>query len=261
MSDTLGRSSAAVTDTTIRPIRTKAILELAWGLTMNLSSQMSQNDAVTFFEQQFANILTSDLYKNDATVVNYLNEVSCMLSAIERTYGFEREVYMYYTQEWDNLRSDKFNYYQTLSDMTSTNDGLASKIVAFVGSGGLAAFFGVTTFNLKGTAPIAIFLIIGALGYAALSPVLKYWASKQIEKVDREMTTNRGQLWRKVKPRIVTIFFQFAKELKKLAADYQMVDNLPGNDTELENLVSTKILPSDDCYELQMKYRTTRSGS
>jgi hypothetical protein len=92
-------------------------------------------------EESFKNTIDNILSRENTTAKNkaFLDEISFYLSSIERSYGFEREVYIQNITDLKNWRNQMIKYYNGLASFTETNlQGVITKILGFLLAGGTA---------------------------------------------------------------------------------------------------------------------------
>ena len=314
------KEDPSIQENQLPPISLSAIIHYAWGMTMALSSQDSQRVEAERVKEIFNNKLENQIDGNNikagiesfkdmiqnlsadvysANAKEFLYEVSLYLSAIERSYGFEREVYIQNVNDITNWREHQTAYYESLATTMSTSiDSIAARILAFLGTGSLGALFGpvsglvipsssdsnstqndiissvpetananrdIALNNLSGGGInealnnvisdhnnlflITFFLIAGSIGFVLASVIMKYYAHKKIEFIDKQYSENLQHFWKeRMKPRLITMYHDLAKDLKVLVKRYNMKDDsLPDDDQQLRELIQ-KMLPDDETY-------------
>jgi hypothetical protein len=116
------------------PIRVKALMKLAWGLTLNLSGDETQQKTGEMFKDRFVKLWESSTLTNNDK--NYLNEIMTSLSTFLRNLGFEKDFLVKELDISQDIREEEIKSINDLADLTSlSNEGLISRIVAFLFGG------------------------------------------------------------------------------------------------------------------------------
>jgi hypothetical protein len=106
------------------------MLQLAWGLTLNLSSESAQQNIGKIFTDRFQKL--SEEYKNVASVKRYIDGVNGALSAFLRNMGYEKDFLVVELDTQEKIRDKRIENINELADMTSlSSEGLIAQIVAF----------------------------------------------------------------------------------------------------------------------------------
>jgi hypothetical protein len=121
------------------PIKVDSTLSVAWGLTLILSREHSQNKV----GEDFFNILRDirRKYKEDEVHAKYLDELLMLINGYLRTIAIKREVYFINLKSWESKRDQTIRYWNDLSSLTRTSfsaEGLIVKIASFLGAGSVA---------------------------------------------------------------------------------------------------------------------------
>ncbi len=74
------------------PLRVDSTLQLAWGLTLNLSHEANQVKIGQAFLEYLRGL--KEQHRKDPTASSYLDNLECMLGAYLRSMGFERDVFV-----------------------------------------------------------------------------------------------------------------------------------------------------------------------
>ena len=231
------------------PLSISSILHFAWGMTLNLSHQDEQRYLAETFKGRF--VALWDQYKTDNAAISFLNEVSFVLSASERSYGFERDIYFSRIDDWNTLRTDKIAYYKDLASITSGNsDSVYSRALAFLGTGSVGAFTDLLK-NSQGAQVnaefITIFLISGAIGFGIFTWLLRSYADRKIIDVDIEMSKYIDDFWQtSLRENLGKMYEHLAEDLKKVYAKYYKDEVLPSDETLKDEI--DKMLPNQSAY-------------
>ena len=120
------------------PLSVKAAMHIAWGLTLHVSHETSQQDLSKVFEGRFEKIW--ETHKPDKHALEYLEHVSAMMSASLRSMAFEKDVYTRHINYFEKAKEAKIKSVEEWANLTSFNaDGLLSRLIAIVSGGTLGS--------------------------------------------------------------------------------------------------------------------------
>lgn len=141
------------------PISLAAILRYTWGTTMSLSTQKQQQELSLKYKTLFDSFIENDNNKipMDTNAKSFLSEVSFVISSIQRSYGFEREVFIDNIESATQLWNHQISYYLNLARNDILEEGPSkspsnmrkrtafnntfNKLISFVGGGGAGISF------------------------------------------------------------------------------------------------------------------------
>lgn len=235
---------------TLAPLlTTRSIIDLAWGLTLNLSHEQPQRDLGKNFEAEFFKLLSS-LATNREQMVFAENLMMAVTKTI-RNMAFVRESHVAYL---DGLATDLQEKSQTLKEISGitelTKQGLSPKIISFLLAGG-----GVIA-AAQSTSPLV--LLLSAAGGVAIStlftfglkPVSSYYRNQAKTKIEAE----QKDYWLKhFKPDMTNLLYNLYLDIRTLA------DHFPGHvrddwgtwgEERLKQFINNEILPPDFQYWL-----------
>jgi hypothetical protein len=116
------------------PIRVEALMRLAWGLTLNLSGDETQQKTGEMINERFGKLWESRKLINKDK--RYLNEIITYLSSFLRNMGYEKDFLVQELDINENIREEEIKSINDLADLTSiSNEGLVARIVAFLFGG------------------------------------------------------------------------------------------------------------------------------
>ncbi len=179
------------------PLRVDSTLHLAWGLTLNLSSDENQREEAKEFNKIIDNL--REEFKQDEEALNYLDNLASFLSTYLRSVGFERSVYANYLDTQKSKQEKIIENLNDLADVSSfSQEGAIVRIASFLGIGSLAEF--VTKYFAPNAEPtlnvqIGIILFFGFLGLAVTSIVLKVLRGRGIQSVIEATLEKQQRFW------------------------------------------------------------------
>ncbi len=252
VSFTMNSVSPNLPSGSISPPSLSSILHFAWGMTMNLSHQDQQRYLAETFKTRFVALWDQCKDKND---IEFLNDVAFILSAYERSYGFERDVYFTRLDNWASLKQDKIDYYNDLANINSVNsDSIYSRLLAFLGSGSIAGTVTNVFKNnslLLDSATLPFFLVGGAIGFGVFTFILRRYAHRKIFSSDEQITKLMNDFWQMtLRPYLAKIMYNLANDLMEAHSRYYKTRNdgsLPEEDEKLKKMISDMI-PTEDAY-------------
>jgi hypothetical protein len=114
----------------IPPFKLKALLRLAWGLTLNLSGDEAQQNMGIVFNEIFKKLW--DQNSQNENTLRYLHNINGTLSSFLRNIGYEKDFLVVELDTQAKIRDKEIENVNQLADMTSlSSDGLITRIVAF----------------------------------------------------------------------------------------------------------------------------------
>lgn len=116
-------------------------MRLAWGLTLNLSSEESQRKLGETFVDYFKTLMAG---LTDATDKKYVTNLIAILMPFLRNMGYEKDFLVVELDIQEDLREEQIKNINELADMTSlSTDGLAMRIAAFIFGGSTLSILGL----------------------------------------------------------------------------------------------------------------------
>ncbi len=238
------------------PLRVDSTLHLAWGLTLNLSSDSNQVEEGGEFNKVLDNL--REEFKQDSEALNYLDNLASFLGAYLRSVGFERSVYANYLDTQKTKQEKIIDNLNDLADVSSfSQEGVIVRIASFLGIGSLADFAAKffapnaeTTLNVR----IGMILFFGFLGLAATSIVLKVVRGRRIQKAVEATLSKQQSFWTghakgSFKKSLKNLFDDVKKLAEDRYPDYVKSGKEPilTDDKELDRLMED-ILPQTNLY-------------
>jgi len=195
------------------PIRIDSTIELAWGLTLNFSSDPNERAVGANFLKWFDGL--RQLYKNDSRAQAYLDDLSAVLTGYLRTAGYERDVFVRQLNMFRRIRDESVKSISEVADPSSVSIGsFLSKLAAFLGVGTLAGLVGTITNIVAPTTGLPFNLVVVGLyglgGIAAL--MLGFWVSRSwmIQRVENGTFDRQAKFYRtRMRPQFKEELFQF----------------------------------------------------
>ncbi len=118
------------------PLSIESTLHLAWGLTLTLSHEDTQQKLGSHFLELLGKI--HEEYKSDIVAQKYLNNLDSILSRFLRNLGYEKDVYSSYLDTHKNKKEQIIQNTKDISDFTSlSSEGMVIRIASFFGIGSL----------------------------------------------------------------------------------------------------------------------------
>ena len=225
------------------PLTIDATIQLAWGLTLNLSHETTQNATGKDFMEWLKILRTS--YENDKTAQFYIDNLYAILSSYLRTSAFEREVYVGYLDTYKNLREANTKNITAIGDLASVSSGsLLTKLAAFVGFGSLIEIIGVATHLATPTQGLPFnlnYLIFGGLG-GLIATIIAFRLARGwlIQRVEKHSYRKQLLLWKNTaKPAFIRELLFLLERLRPLVK--KMYKNY--NDDGDIDLISCEVKP------------------
>lgn len=231
------------------PISLVSTVELAWGLTLNFSSDEKENKVGAEFLTGFMDLKTR--YKDDPRAAAYLDGLSSILSGYLRTSGFERDTFISCLDVYKKSRDSRLKNIDDLANLASVSPGsFLARMAGFLGIGSLSAVIGTVTSVAKPTSGLpfnlAAFLLFGFGGVLLVTFVVRALESTFIESAMRNCEEGQLAFWRTVaRP-------QFKRELKHLANQVQYLQaSLAYTSIEVVDVekLAHDLLPSENLYQ------------
>ena len=121
---------ANVASGVIPPFKLKALLRLAWGLTLNLSSDQAQQNLGNLFNDSFKKLWEQN--SQNENTLRYLHNINGTLSSFLRNMGYEKDFLVVELDTQKKIQEKEIENVNELADMSSlSSDGLITRIVAF----------------------------------------------------------------------------------------------------------------------------------
>lgn len=112
------------------PFKLKALLRLAWGMTLNLSSDPAQQNLGSMFNEIFKKLWEQN--SQNENILRYLHNINGTLSSFLRNMGYEKDFLVVELDTQAKIRDKEIENINELADMTSlSSDGLITRTVAF----------------------------------------------------------------------------------------------------------------------------------
>jgi len=233
------------------PFAVKSILELCWGLTLNLSHETQQQDLGKIFAEQFTQIFAKH-EKNPEDAV-FLENLVMALAKTVRNIGFVRENHVRYLEYTAQEFTEKMRNLNDAADFTSfSGSGLYSKIVSFLGIGSLADLVSSVGQSLT---LILLFFVAGVIGALMVTLMVRaYHSDKRKKNMETMIEDEQNNYWvTKFKPGMVDQLYILFSETKALIEKYYpekdaMINNddlLRMSMQELKDVIRNDILPPD----------------
>jgi hypothetical protein len=239
------------------PLRVDSTIQMAWGLTLNFSSDAKENTVGTGFLSMLEGLRQQ--YQNDPNTQAYLDNLCAEMSGYLRTSGYERDAYVKYLDKISNRRDASVSNINDISDLASTSSsGLLAKISAFLGIGSLAQLVGIITSTALPTPGLPFNLtavLVGGLGGLALFVLIVRLTRPYLTwRADYHCFRRQQDYWEhKARPGFVRELIQLAGQLRKLVRGYYpkyTEETLTMAEGELRSLIDS-FLPSADLYFAQ----------
>jgi len=237
------------------PIRIDSTLQLAWGLTLNFSHEPTQQKVGASYLQDFQNL--KQQFKDDKKSLDYLDNLSSVLTAYLRTSGFERDIYVSYLNMYRDIRDARVKNINDLADLASFSSGsFLIRLAAFLGFGSLADVIGTITNYSRPSAGLPfnlnVVLLGGLLGIGLIVVVAKLTRGFWIARAENECYTRLLEFWSaEARPGFRRELENLAERLKVLVNEYypSYTEKVLTDKTELGSLLDA-ILPYADLYKI-----------
>jgi hypothetical protein len=199
----------------IPPIRVDATLHLAWGLSLNLSSDENQRALGTVVKDYWKDL--RDRIGNDEKSKNYVDNLFALIAAYLRSVGFERDVYSRHLNVLEEYRKHRAESLNDLADMTSfSTESLIVRVTSFLGIGSLADFAIKST-----TIDPNIILVFGMAGLFGSILVLKLWRHIRIQKDNDNIAKQQQEYWTNIaRPSFMNSLTHLFDDAKELVNNY-----------------------------------------
>jgi len=242
------------------PFTVKSILELCWGLTLNLSHEKQQQDLGKLFAEQFAQIFANRERGSEDAL--FLQNLSMTLAGTVRNIGFVRENHVRFLNYTAQEFTEKMQNLKKVADFTSfSGSGLYAKVASFLGIGSLADLLSSVSGLVSSVGYwltlILVFFFVGLLGALGVTlAVRKHYSDKKQESMKKEIENKQNDYWvHQFKPRMTDQLYILLSEIKRLIEKYypEKRDVIIGNDhllkmedtEEVKEVISSQILPPD----------------
>jgi hypothetical protein len=197
------------------PIRVDNTLHLAWGLSLNLSSDENQRAIGSTIKDYWKDL--RDKVGNDEKTKNYVDNLFFLIAAYLRTVGFERDVYARQLDVLEKNRNNTLESLNDLADMTSfSTESLIVRISSFLGIGSLADIL-VTPKTIDPN----IILFFGMIGLFGSILLLKWWRHFRIREDNNNSAKQQKKYWERVaRPSFMYSLSHLFEDVKELVKVY-----------------------------------------
>jgi hypothetical protein len=235
----------------------KGILELCWGLSLNLSSEKAQRELGESFKEQLFKALANRERSPDE--VTFFDNLLMALSAAIRNIGFVRENHVRYIDfKAHQLAQEEQNLNQTADFFSFSGSGLYTKIASFLGIGSALdlanAWRSYQSLGFQAT-DIAIFLVAGLFGVIVVTGIVRLYRYVKGKRGQLQAEKDLNAYWlNNYKPDMSAVLYTLVMDIRKLAAIYSSDswspiskddDLLTGTAKQVKRLINDEILPPD----------------
>jgi hypothetical protein len=231
------------------PLRFDSTIELAWGLTLNLSHEKNEVKIGQAFLDYYK--MMKERFKSNNHVSGYLENLDGLMSTYLRSMGFERDVFVKGLDIIDKVRDERIKGINDLADMTSfSKDGLILRVSSFLGIGTLANFLASPGF-LPSSVNLNLLLFWGFLGLIAGVGVAKLLRGSLITWVTAKAYTQEQFFWKEHGKKVFTSRLRnFSHDLKALGDVFYPKYHEPVlDDDKILSKFLDEILPDEKVYE------------
>jgi len=255
------------------PFNTRSLLQMCWGMTLNLSDEKTQSDLGAVFKNQFFTddgkgnwdkISRLEVDLSDPTSI-FLMNLKMALSSTVRNLGFiisTHSSYLKYNGSRLIKRRSDLEKIANLADFTDS--GLFAKLAVFFGAGSsvtIGSLFSGFGKNLTDTAltyiTIAIFAASGLLGAILLTLSVRWYVNRTDDTWDRKVRLDQNRYWKEhykkdVINELYNLYISIIGLIEKFYPDKKkdIMDNdellIKHNVPELVKKIISKFLPPDN---------------
>jgi hypothetical protein len=110
---------ANVASGVIPPFKLKALLRLAWGLTLNLSSDQAQQNLGSLFNESFKKLWEQN--SQNENTLRYLHNINGTLSSFLRNMGYEKDFLVVELDTQKKIQEKEIENVNELADSRALN--------------------------------------------------------------------------------------------------------------------------------------------
>jgi hypothetical protein len=235
-------------DETPFPFSVRSILEMCWGMTMNLSHETQQQTLGNTFTTQLNQIFTAK--ENSLVNADFLQNLRMAIFGSLRTLAFVRENHKAYLDYTNAQATSRHASVESIADLASfSGSGLYAKLGSFIGVGSVASV--VSTLKYP---PYFILIFAGAGILAAL--IVTWAVHRQVSKTestwDDKILKLNNEYWIKFyRPDMTDQLYHLYLDIKALVSrfypDLVAKDDLLGkSDDEVKKFIQDNILPPEN---------------
>jgi hypothetical protein len=190
------------------PFNTRSLLQMCWGLTLNLSHETPQTTIGATFKEQInqtlGKISALSINLNDSTGIFIMN-LQMALSSTIRNLGFIRATHTeYLNYNGDRLSSRRENLEQIADFASFKEAGLFTKIGAFIGFGSLADLITAVNTAQISFVWVPVFIVGGIAGAFAVTVVTRFYVMRTDDTWDWKLRQDQNRYWKEHYKRDVT---------------------------------------------------------
>lgn len=246
------------------PFTTRSLLEMCWGMTMNLSHEEQQQSLGKILTDDFMQIFAA---KQQTPDPDFLQNLKMALSSAIRNIGFVRACHVQYFDFTTDQLTRRRQSIEHIADFASfSGSGLFAKLGSFVGVGSI--FELISRMNLP-QLYVPIFVVGGITGAFLVTVIVNIYVRLTDDSWVEKITRKQSDYWvTKFKPDVTEELFHLYTAIKWLVAKFYpgYKDELlqTGDDDLVKNFINNYILPPDDLewppYTVTLAGETSATG-
>ncbi len=233
------------------PFTAKNILELCWGLTLNLSHEEPQRELGKTFNEQFTRIINDR--EDSAEDTLFLENLLMVLAKTVRNIGFIRDEHVRFLDFRANEFAEERQNLNDIADFTSfSGSGLYAKIASFLGVGSVVDLWKGLGYP---AVDIPLFFVAGLAGAILVTLSTHLYSKATQKKWEKKIETEQNNYWvNRFKPEMTYQLYILLGEIRVLVEKYypqnkdEIIHNdelLMMDDEQLIWIIADDILPPD----------------
>jgi hypothetical protein len=228
------------------PFTTRSLLEMCWGMTMNLSHETQQQELGKTLIQSSNSAF--DKKKTDAANTDFLENLKMTFYCSVRNIGFIRASHVQYLDfNADRLTRRRQSLEQAADFASFSGSGLFTKIGSFLGVG--SVFELVSKMNLP-QIYIPIFAVGGVAGAFLTTFLVKIYVQLTDDSWEKKIWKKQSDYWKtEFKPDVTEELLHLYNAIKCLRTKFfpNADDELLSlKESEVKDFIRMNILPPDD---------------
>jgi hypothetical protein len=226
----------------------KNLVQLCWGLTLNLSHIEQQNKIGQTLTEQIIKLLGEDVDKS------FLRNLTMTLAQAQRTIAFARDAHVRYLEANAKDLADKKTFWNDVTQLASfSKEGLPVQILSFLGVGSFGALQNMVKIGDTGLNFSTSFIMFGVLGIMAVYGALKVVGHFYVKSKEKTILKKQNRYYtHNFKRDMTSCLFNFYKDVRELVkiyyADcYPAINEFDGQtDGQIKSYIYNYMLPSSN---------------
>ncbi|MCW4045216.1 MAG: hypothetical protein NWE94_06845 [Candidatus Bathyarchaeota archaeon] len=242
-------NSPVAANTTSPPMKTKSIVDFAWGLSLFFSHDEREKQYGDDMKNKWKEI--TERYKNDIKATCYLDNVYAAISGTVYSLAYLRNQVTNQFAFLEDLKKRRINDLDDLASLSAKLDSVAVRVVGLSIGGGTFLQFAANSIGAKEVA----FMVIGAaIGYFGLEIILRIYKNLNAPRILRYIQSEKeNYLAKQFEPKSQKFLEDLLKKVDDISKDVY------GQEAAIDPAVITQLSASSA--SLHSSFFITGSGA